>query len=652
MKDSKNPLEKIRVSRLKEMVLAAKPFTNDRNDQRKYHYALYGRKTSENLDSLRGARYNSVTNEELRKGGASDSMHKTPYPKSFTNKKANYVANLFFDGEGNLFRSKSTNIYSQKKVQAVTKVLNKQIKDMLFPKKLLKVAKSSFVEDIGIFQVKWRYDSLDMNIFKEIQYLEKQKENNNNKDALIAIDEAIELELEKLAPALSNMKHPSEFNGIDVDIIQPCNFFVDPSVEGELDNADYIYHIRKVRLSKLAALVKLGRISQEAFDCLVEKGKVKGSKTTNKKGKYSYNPEHDPEIDVYEIWEKGLVTLMTVGSEIILDYRRDLYFGLIKYPFVVFINNPSYKGFYGESDFEGIEPTIEATDMMQTNMVKHYKQHIEGRMFIPPAWQTDTVLVKRLQRGDSGVYAVPTVNGFKEDRIPLFDQAVVTANAGLVDQIRTSFEVDSLTATGDMGSNFRTDGTMSAYMETARSSMSFTVMMFKEQLKKLGKIMLALNSLFLTEPEKIVLTDGDPEEFPVYNSDIPLNLDIDIHIKKLLDPETREKLSRMEAELKIGAELGFARTDRMFTEMIAESNVYQKNTELVDFNFMRIMKEEQEAAAAAGKQQPEEHIIGMKALSYGQQQQQSGNAGAGAGAPGGGAQAQATPPGDQSVPSE
>ena len=77
----------------------------------------------------------------------------------------------------------------------------------------------------------------------------------------------------------------------------------------------------------------------------------------------------------------------------------------------------------------------------------------------------------------------------------------------------------------------------------------------------------------------------------------------------------------MQGLLELGMELGFVRSDRQYIELLAEAGVYQSETALIDFEFGKIMQEETEAAKAAGKERPDTALIGMKALSYGQQQQ-------------------------------
>ena len=567
-------VETAKLGRLKDLVNAAKSFTEDRNDVRRYHQEIYAREgPSGDTDSRSNIRYGRgratrSQNEDLYgQTYDAESSHKTPFPRAFVNSKASFVTNLFFDSEGNLFRGTSSNIYSADKVKGITKVLNKQIKKLLFPTILNKVAKSTFVEDIGVMQVKWKYDSLDINIFRETQFLESLKERHTDAKSLEEIDAAIAEELEKLAPIMGNQKHPSEFNGVDIEIIKPCDFYIDPNTEGDIDNAEFVYVKKSVPLSKLKSLVKMGRIPEDKFAEL-EKGHAKrySSKSKGPKGKYGYSPKYDPNIDLYEIWEKGLVSLVTCDLKLILDYRRDVFFGLIKYPFVVTVNNPTYSGFFGDGDYKGMEPMIEAIDRMQSNMVDHYEKHLKGRMFITPALQQDSVFVKRMQNGDAGVFGVPSLNGFKDDRLPLFDQAVVSAQNGFIAQLQSGLGVDDLSAQGTIGSNFRTDATVQAYLQSAQAQMNFTISVFKEALKRLGKLMMVLNSLFLKEGETFVLTGGKATDpVTVYNTDIPLDLEVDLHIKKLSDPEQSRKLKLMSEMLDRATSLGFVRVDRMFT---------------------------------------------------------------------------------------
>ena len=616
-------LDQHHAARLKKLVEVTRKQNKHDEEDVMYYNEIYNRR--ENYDRFNNSRKKQAggnvsnnTNEQLAATNYfhTEGEYKSPEPKLQINRKASYLVSSVYPDEEQLFRSTSDNLYSREKAYVIEKLLNKQIRDMDFRQTAYAWVKQGLIDGTCILQLRWKYETDDFGDALEMTRLKAIVDGTYKGTCSQALKDEAAAKLQEMqnqAAVKSLMQQPETvlYDGPSVEIIRRPNFLVDTAGD-KLANCDVVIVEKWERKSKLLQMQELGRLRNVELISNTTSGSnaqkdVPGTVQENVSKGHANLSDDDPMVKFFEIWERGRVSIMTERDCILLDYRRKLY-NDIDYPFAVYANDPEANKFFGQSDYKTLEPHIEMTDDYYRKMIDQWDKHLKGRIWVEGKNINDDKLIKRLERGDSGVYKVKSIKGIVDDRVPLFDQSVIQGLDLIGQQMTRAIGVDNLVGgVNQLGSNIRTNSMLDAANSAGQIFTNNSAIMLAAALRRMGRLMLKLNRQFLTEPQYFAYTHGmldfynqQTPVYPVSGKSIPRDFDIDINIKVISDPIKQAERMEMIEDLREFGSYQFFRYDRAAAEYLSKSRGWQNGPSLIDLDAQGVYSRDMQRAQSVG----------------------------------------------------
>jgi hypothetical protein len=197
-----------------------------------------------------------------------------------------------------------------------------------------------------------------------------------------------------------------------------------------------------------------------------------------------------------------------------------------RFPFILLKNIPMTKEFWGISELDVTIPLQREANSLRNQRMDNINAMLKAYWIVARSSGVNKEKMKRLAPGD--IIFTNDINGIKPDRPPSIDGLTFNAEAANRSDIQRAANLGDMVTGTPTRSQVRNATTASLMDQNAKTRWGLSVLLYTEQMQRVGEDFMALNAQFLTDPQKIAITgqDGLTYNVNVDYTNIPTNPDI------------------------------------------------------------------------------------------------------------------------------
>lgn len=472
----------------------------------------------------------------------------------------------------------------------------------------------AFVEGTSILHTTWDYEVVEHE--KEEPYISYNRDSEGNLITDLYGEPELEVKTKKIKEKTVYKDQPA------IEQVSANDFYPDPAATS-LDDAANVVRRKFVRFSELKELERIGRLKN--VDLLLDAktfipSRMYDDNKANISNTRDDNPDHnyvkrikeygqknkeDPLIEVMEVYEPGVVSLL--GNNIVLlDSKRPVYRS--RYPFEKFEYLPVPSEFWGTSLFEATEHLTSFVSQLECLLIDNWKQHLQGMTLVGGSISPDAE--DQIRKGEPGsVIRVTDIDDIKTERPDAPSSQAVQGLQLLLAEAKETMAVEGA-MTNSNPSSVRDSSSFEMFQRISQVTNSVLIRRFARKYSNIGKQWHALNKQFISDKIKFSIgnTLSNPEESveEIDLKDIPLNLDLDVQLSSLADAKTDRELKQISELVNLIVTSGDPTliTKPLLLQMASKIDSIEDPMDIIETDPAKVARNAAIKARAAGKQNP------------------------------------------------
>ena len=532
------------------------------------------------------------------------------------NKLASFVTDAILGGVNKpLFKARPwSNIEATVQAMKYTRFMHYQqlnipVADILYQNFL-----SMFVEGTSILHTTWEYEAVEHE--KDEPSVAYKRDSEGELITNLFGEPELEVKTKKVKEKVVYKDQPV------MEQVAANDFYPDPSAT-DVCNAANLVRRKFARYSELKELERIGRLKN--VDLLLDaKTTIPNRQSNDAKGgissKADENPDRDyvkrirdygmknqddPMIEVMEVYEPGVVSLLG-NNLVILDSKRPVYRS--RYPFEKFDYLPVYGQFWGTSLFEATEHLTSFVSQLECLLIDNWRQHLQGQTFIGGSVSPDAE--EQIKKGEFGsVVRLTDIDDVKTERPDAPSAQAVQGLQLLLQEAKETMAVEGA-LTNSNPSSVRDSGSFEMFQRITQVTNSVLIRRIAEKLKNVGKQWHALNKQFISE--KVTFSIGNTLSAPseaqeeIDVKEIPLSLDLDVQLSSMAEAKNDRELKQISELVNLIVQSGDPTliTRPLLLQMASKIDSIEDPHDIIEQNPEIVARNAAIKARAAGKQNP------------------------------------------------
>lgn len=249
---------------------------------------------------------------------------------------------------------------------------------------------------------------------------------------------------------------------------------------------------------------------------------------------FTYQHQIYDYVEILEFWWidptdpelKRWKTVVANRKHIIQDIPLGELYWHNRFPFILLKNIPMTKEFWGLSEIDVTLMLQKEANSLRNQRMDNINAMLKAYWVVARSAGVNKEKMKKLAPGD--LIYTNDINGIKAERPPSIDGLTFNAEANTRADIQRAANMSDMMTGTPTRSQVRNATTASLLDQNAKTRWGLSVLLYTEQMQRVGEDFLALNSQFLTEEQviSIVGQDGATYRVPVDYASIPRNPDI------------------------------------------------------------------------------------------------------------------------------
>lgn len=405
------------------------------------------------------------------------------------------------------------------------------------------------------------------------------------------------------------------------------NFWFDPEiVDGTLDTARWVVTRQlltadAVRKNK----IKYGlRNLDTALDCPMP-NRMKSTAASSEGGIRNRSAEYDveaiiqrntrneatkknPIVEVITIYKPGLVQFM-VNGKIVSDEL--VLYPEIRFPFVVFRNQPEEGEFLGRSDVELVKNNVEFYEQLINLIQDKYLMNLKPIIFAD-ASVMDSEQIEKYKKAKAG--DVVAIDGFMSDGVKEFIQSApepttIAFADGFLAEVKKTLAINPMMESENPGSGIRTEGSLQLFQRIGSTRVQTQLNIVTKCWEDVARLMLKMAKIFADEPVYLGVTGslGDTYERFIDPRALSTNVKFKVRLSAIADPKRDTRIAQMMKYIELAAnfdKLGLFRGEQALAETAEHIDFFNDPLNLWETDPEVIKARRELLAQTAGKEAP------------------------------------------------
>lgn len=265
-----------------------------------------------------------------------------------------------------------------------------------------------------------------------------------------------------------------------------------------------------------------------------------------KRNKQNEANKANPICEVITIYRPGTVQYMVNG--VIVSDERIIYPG-IRYPFVVFRNQPMEGEFFGRPDLELVKNNIDFHEEMINLIHDKYLMNLKPIIFVD-GLNMDSDQIEKYKKAEAG--EVITLDSFTSEGIKEFaqtppDPSTIAFAETFLNEVKKALAINPLMEAESPGSGIRTEGSLQMFQRIGSTRMQTQLNIITKGWEDIGRCMLRMAKIFADRELYLTITGplGDTVEGFVNPEELDENAKFKVKLSSIADPNKSAKVSRM-----------------------------------------------------------------------------------------------------------
>lgn len=329
----------------------------------------------------------------------------------------------------------------------------------------------------------------------------------------------------------------------------------------------------------------------------------------------SKSGQKNPKVEVVRIFKPGTVQFVMNG--VVISEELQIYPG-IRFPFVMFRNEPKPGEFYGRSSIELIRNDIEFNEEMISLV------HDKFLMNLKPIFLADAnaFMASQLKEyKNAGPGDIVAINGLNIEAIREVKAQAPDASAinfaGMFEQnAKSAVSINPIMDGGtDISSGVRTDGGFELISRMGSTRLQNKIRIYAKAFEDVGRLVLQMAKIFADEAEYISVTGalGDTAEQFIDPRELDTRVKFKVQLGQIADPARQAKMNAQLNWLSMASKmdpLGIVRSYKGLVEAAATGDLFEDSVGLIETDPAVIEARAFLQTQSAGLQQPGPSMLG------------------------------------------
>lgn len=575
------------------------------------HASLYFEDRNKNWDL-----YEGIRRKKESKQSKYDHVYRSHIGARAVEQLSTYATQALTNEGGNIFRvADYNNVEVARQASAATHLLNYYMSNLNVVEELYKTLFESECFGTGIMEVEYK-----------TLYTKKPKEGNSRIKMIVDKDGKFTAIKSKEYEDVPYMKQPF------LRQVRLMDFWVD-KMATSINDLRYacvreVLSYNEVAKKKDAYELKnLERAKAAGFPTRDNLRNTDSIKDGHRKRDTEYDVEHirsynesvtgqkNPKVEVIRVFRPGTVQFVMNG--IVISEELQLYPG-VRFPFVLFRNDPKPGEFYGRSSIELIRNDIEFNEEMISLIQDGYLMNLKP-IFLADA---NSFMASQLQEyKEAGAGDIVAINGLNVEAIREVkaqepSPAAINFANFFEQSAKSAVSINPIMDGGqDISSGVRTQGSFELVARMGSTRLQNKIRIYAKAFEDVGRLVLQVAKIYADEKEYISITGalGDTVEQWVDPREIDTRVKFKVKLGQIADPARATKTAQQLQWLQVAAQmdpLGIVRSYKGLVETAATGDLFEDSVGMIETDPETIEARAFLQAQIAGTSQPGPSLLG------------------------------------------
>lgn len=297
--------------------------------------------------------------------------------------------------------------------------------------------------------------------------------------------------------------------------------------------------------------------------------------------------QKNPKVEVIRIFRPG--TIQFVMNDIVISEELIIYDG-IRFPFVVFVNDPKPGEFYGRSSAELIRNDVEFHEEMVDLIHDGYLRSLKPVVLADANSFMATQLKEFKNAGAGDIVAINGLNveAVREIKSSVPEQSAVAFANAFEQSAKNALAITPIMDGGqDISSGVRTQGSFELLARMGSTRIQNKIRLYSKCFEEVGSMMLKIAQIYADKEEYISVTGalGDTESLVINPKNVDTRTKFKVKLGSIAEPNRATKMAQQVQWIQTMAgldQLGLVRTYKGMVEAAATGDLFEDSVSMIE----------------------------------------------------------------------
>ena len=337
--------------------------------------------------------------------------------------------------------------------------------------------------------------------------------------------------------------------------------------------------------------------------------------------------KENPKVEVIRLFRPG--TVQFIMNNIVISEEIQIYPG-IRFPFVIFRNDPKPGEFYGRSSIELIRNDIEFHEEMVSLIHDGHLLNLKPIFLADSNAFMSSQLKEYKNAGAGDIVAINGLNieAIREVKAAPPDPSSVAFAQTFEQAAKNAVSINPIMDGGqDISSGVRTQGSFELISRMGSTRLQNKIRIYAKAFEDVGRLVLQVAKIYADEAEYVSVTGalGDTSEQFIDPREIDTRVKFKVKLGQIADPARATKMAQQMSWLAQASQmdqLGIVRTYKGLVEAAATGDLFEDSVGLIETDPQVIESRAFLQAQLAGSQKPGPSMLGSLSSMQPPQQEQ------------------------------